>query len=47
LAQLGQCLFQPRTFDLRTAEFVRENALATCLWDIPTKVRKSPRNHRP
>jgi hypothetical protein len=26
LAQLGQCLFQLRTFDLCTAEFVRENA---------------------
>jgi hypothetical protein len=30
LAQLGQRVFQPWAFDLRTAEFVGENALAAC-----------------
>ena len=29
-AQLGQRLFQPGRFDLRAAEFVGENALASC-----------------
>src|SRR5215471_13940842 len=30
-AQVRQCLFQPRTFDLRAAELIREDALASGL----------------